>query len=151
MRTEHMRELDAREANSACSASHQDGFPGPQARAPAQRVPSCKIGVQNGRAGNEIHAVRELSGLRGFRGHALSKAAVPAAACDSVTGAKSRYVRANRYDHPRSVRPRYVRERRPHLITAAAHQVVHIADRGGVNVDQNFVCGRLRLNGLAKA
>ena len=50
----------------------------------------------------------------------------------------------------RRVRARHVRERRPHLIAAAGHQIVHVADRGGVDVDQNLVGSWTGLGPLAE-
>ena len=61
-----------------------------------------------------------------------------------ITGTEAFYFFAAGDNHSGRVRSRYVRQRRPHLVTAADHQVVHIADGGGMDVDQNFVRRRLR-------
>jgi hypothetical protein len=46
---------------------------------------------------------------------------------------------ADRDDDSGRIRSRHVRERGSHLIAAAAHQIVHVADRRGVDVDENLV------------
>ena len=107
--------------------------------------------MEDGRADEEIHVVGNSRAFRGFSDHALGKAAEPVSAGDAVARAKAPNLVADRNHDPGGVRSRHVRERRPHLIAAGGHQIIHVADRGGVNVDQDLVVGRNRLRRLAHA
>ena len=68
-----------------------------------------------------------------------AKRAVPALAGDPIAGLEAVDLFADRHDNSGCVRARHVRERGPHLITAADHQIVHVADRRSVNVDKHLV------------
>ena len=72
-------------------------------------------------------------------GHPLRESAVPALAGDPIAGSEAVDLFADRHDNSGRVRARHVRERGPHLITAADHQIVHVADRRGVDVDKHLV------------
>ena len=145
------RDFDASEPDAACRAGNEHGFARLQARAVNEGVPGGEVGVENGRADKEIHVVWNSRAFRGFGDHALGKAAEPVSAGDAVARAKAPDLVADRNHDPSGVRSRHVRERRPHLIAAGGHQIIHVADRGCVNVDQDLVGGGNRLHGLAHA
>ena len=95
--------------------------------------------MQEGRPGDEVYAVGQERRLARLRGHSLCEGAVPAFAGHSVARPEAVDVVADRNNDPGGIRARDVRELRAHLIAAASHQIVHVADGSGVNFDQHFV------------
>ena len=91
--------------------------------------------MQQSRSDNEICIVRKTCSFRGFGSHSFRETAEPILAGDPITRTEALYFFAAGNDHSGGVRSRHVRQRRPHLVTAADHQVVHVADGGGVDVD----------------
>jgi hypothetical protein len=68
--------------------------------------------------------------------------ALIASAADPITGMEAVDLFTAGDNYSRGVCSRHVGQRRPQLVTAADHQVIHVADRSGINVDQNFVWRR---------
>ena len=114
-------------------------------------VPRRDVGVENGRSGDEIDVVGDARALRGFGDHALRKAAEPICAGDTVAAAKAFDLVADGDDDSGCVGSRDIREGWPQLISAANHQIVHVADGGRMNVDHNLVVSRPRFGRLAKS
>jgi hypothetical protein len=81
----------------------------------------------------------------------MRSAAEPVSAGDAIARAKAPNLVADRNHDPCGVRSRHIREGRPHLIAAGGHQIIHVADGGGVNVDQDLVVSGNRLRRLAHA
>jgi hypothetical protein len=80
-----------------------------------------------------------------FGNHAFGKTPEPVLATDTITGAEACHLIAAGNHYTGGVRSWNVGKSRPHLITAADHQIVRVADRGGMNVNQNFIRLRTRL------
>ena len=107
--------------------------------------------MQQRRPNNEISVIGKTRGLRGFGSHTLRKTAEPILTGDPITGTEAFDLFTAGGDYASGIRSRHVRQARPHLIAAANHQIVHVADRGGVDVDQNFVGRRMRFGRLANS
>ncbi len=135
------RDFDASQANAAGRAGNEHGFAGLQARAVNEGVPGGEVGMEHGRADEEIHVVGNSRAFRGFGDHALGKPAEPVVAGDAVARAKALDFATDRDHDSGGVRPRHIREGRPHLIATGGHQIIHVADRCGVNVDQDLIVG----------
>ena len=138
-RVQEPGQLHAGQAHAAGRAGDEDCFARPDLRAVDERVIGCEIHVQQGRSRDEVDAVGQKRRYARLRGHPLRKGAVPALAGDPIAGSEAVDLFADRHDNSRRVRARHVRERGPHLITAADHQIVHVADGRGVDVDKHFV------------
>jgi hypothetical protein len=100
--------------------------------------------MQERRSDNEIRVGRKTRGSRGFGSHSLCKTTEPILAGDPIAGTEALNLFAAGDDHPGGVRSRHVRQGRSHLVTAADHQIIHVADRRGMDFDQNFVWRRVR-------
>src|SRR5262245_39287771 len=148
-RAEQMRELNASQANPAGAARHENRFTSLELRPLDQRIPGGKISVQDGRPYNEIHVGWKKCGARFFGDHAFRKTTEPTLATDPITGTEATDVVAAGNHDSGGVRSWDVGESRPQLIAAASHQVVHVADGRGVDVDQNLISGRVRLDRLS--
>ena len=95
--------------------------------------------MQERRSDNEIRVGRKTRSSRSFGSHTLRKTAEPILAGDPIARTEALNLFAAGDDNPGGVRSRHVRKGRSHLVTAADHQVIHVADRRGMDVDQNFV------------
>ena len=143
-RADQMRDLDTGEANAAGGPRHQHRLAGLQPRPLNQCIPGREIGVQHRRPHGEINVGRQHGDAALLGDHALRKCTEPVAATDPVAGPEARDpVAAGQHDAG-GIRSRHIGKRRPHLIAAAAHQVVHVADGRGMDVDENLVCCRAR-------
>ena len=107
--------------------------------------------MQQRRPNNEISVIGKTRGLRGLGSHTLRKTTEPILTGDPITGAEALDLFTAGGDYAGGIRSRHVRQGWPHLVAAANHQVIHIADRGSVDVDQNFVRRRTRFGRLANS
>ena len=114
-----------------------------------QGVKRGPIVVPDGGSRREVKIGRQSQALRRLGDHPFRESAKPVAACHAVAGTKSGDLFADGDNDAGRFRARHERRRRPQLITARDHQIVHEADGGAVDVDQNFVAGRLGLVDLA--
>ena len=138
-RAQQSGHLNACQAYAAGRAGDQDRFAVPDLRAVDERVIRCEVYVQQSRSCDEIYAIGQQRRSARRCGHLLREGAVPALAGHPIAGSEAVDLFADRHDNAGRVRARHVRERGPHLITAAGHEVVHIAHRRGVDVDKHLV------------
>jgi hypothetical protein len=64
---------------------------------------------------------------------------MPALAGDPIARPKAVDFFADRHHNAGRVRAWHVRERGPHLVASADHQIVHVADGGGMDLDQHLM------------
>jgi len=150
-RADRMRDVNASQANAAGGSGDEDRFAGLQACPLDQGIPGGEISLQDGRSRDEIDVGRKQNRRRLLGDHAFRKAAEPTLATDPVARTEARDIIAASDHDTGCVGSGDIREGRPHLIAAAGHQVVHVADRRGMDVDQNLIRRGLRFDGLSEA
>jgi len=139
MVAEKMRDLDASQANPSGGSRYEHAFISLQPCAFDQGIPCRKIRVQNRRPDDEVHTLWKQYGARLPGDHAFRKTSEPVFATDPITGTEAGHLIAAGNNNTGSICSRDVGQSRPHLIAAAGHQVVHVAYRCGVDVNQNLI------------
>ncbi|MNJ53209.1 hypothetical protein D3C77_485890 [compost metagenome] len=133
-----------RQADTAGSTEHQQGFPGLELAALAERMHRGAVGHAEGRSGGEVHLRWNRQYVIGRHRHLFGKTAPPGQGHDPVADLQVASLFAHGADHASGFATRREWQWWLELVLAFDDQGVGKVDPGGLHVQQDLVLLRHR-------